>query len=221
MYITILGSCRQDILQEKYKTSIIKNQISYPHYTKEILQLVNFCLFNDIPNQNTNQIFRTPILNNKPIIWNQNIKNEFDKTDVFVIEIASRKTYKLNNYFVHHILYDNFPYNKNTKNLIELGESTDLEIEEDIIKLKDLLKKPIIIVSHLVTRNFGSRFELKELLKNICSKHNIIFIDPIQELKDNFENIDSFFNKENILAHYSNQGNEAIGYIYQKFLNNI
>ena len=42
MKITIFGSCRQDSLysNEKYEITKIQNDISFPHYTKEILELI-------------------------------------------------------------------------------------------------------------------------------------------------------------------------------------
>jgi hypothetical protein len=43
MNITIFGSCRQDSLYNKYNVNRIKNDISYTHSTKEILEVIKFC----------------------------------------------------------------------------------------------------------------------------------------------------------------------------------
>ena len=51
--ITILGSCRQDSLYKKYKITSIKNNLSYPHYTKEVLQVIKYCLFDNLSPEQT------------------------------------------------------------------------------------------------------------------------------------------------------------------------
>lgn len=48
MKITVLGSCRQYSLREDYSVTNIQEDISYPHYTKEILQVINFCKFGNL-----------------------------------------------------------------------------------------------------------------------------------------------------------------------------
>ena len=63
--ITILGSCRQDSLYKKYRITSIKNNLSYPHYSKEVLQVLNYCMFDNLKPAET-MIFRTPILRNIP-----------------------------------------------------------------------------------------------------------------------------------------------------------
>ena len=41
--ITILGSCRQESLYKNYNITSIQKNISYPHYTKEIIQAIEYC----------------------------------------------------------------------------------------------------------------------------------------------------------------------------------
>ena len=90
--ITILGSCRQDSLYKKYNITSIKEGLSYPHYTKEILQVLNYCMFDNLKPEET-IIFRTPAINKK-IIQNNPFSNDIKNSDVIFIEIASRKYYK-------------------------------------------------------------------------------------------------------------------------------
>lgn len=137
--ITILGSCRQDSLYNNYRITSLKNNISYPHYSKEILQLINFCLNNNIPEEETKYIFRSAILSNSTIKWSESLKNEVLNTDVFIIEIASRISYSYNDKYVHHILYDDTKYNDNYKNKIIIRDLTDEEIENDIDELCKIL----------------------------------------------------------------------------------
>ena len=64
--ITILGSCRQESLCKKYNITSIKEDLSYPHYTKEILQVLHYCMFDNLKPEET-IIFRTPAINKKKI----------------------------------------------------------------------------------------------------------------------------------------------------------
>lgn len=224
MKITVLGSCRQYSLRNIYNVTSIQEDISYPHYTKEILEVINFCKFGNLSPEETLYTFRTPILNNFPIYFNEKIKNEFETSDIFILEIASKKKYKYNNRYVHHIATENL-YNQlindNIKNNIEIIDQNKDEIEEDIIKIKELLNKPLIIISHLVTKNIGERYNLKSWLEEICNKHSIIFIDPIKELESNGYNIETLFKKEDILTHYNDDGHLKILEIYKGYINNI
>lgn len=224
MKITVLGSCRQYSLRNIYDVTSIQEDISYPHYTKEILEVINFCKFGNLSPEQTLYTFRTSILNNLPIYFNEKIKNEFENSDIFILEIASKKKYKYNNIYVHHIVTEN-RYNQlikdEIKNNIQIIDQNKNEIEEDIIKIKELLNKPLIIISHLVTKNEGERYNLKCWLEEICNKHNIIFIDPIKELESNGYNIETLFEKENILAHYNDFGHTKIIEIYKKYIDKI
>lgn len=218
MKITILGSCRQDSLYGTYNITNIKNFISYPHYTKEMIEVIKFCKFGGIKPEDTLKIFRSPGLNNRPIYFTNDLRDDFESTDIFILEIASRIAYKLGNYYVHHIFYDDEQYNSKTKNLIEVSTLSDDEIEKDIVEIQKLLCKPIIIVSHLVTYNKGSRYELAELLKNICAKHNIPFINPVQEIVQRGHDISKIFVPEAKLAHYNNLGHSIISSIYTEYI---
>ena len=40
--VTIFGSCRQYSIKEIYKCTDIQEEISYPHYTKEVLQIIDY-----------------------------------------------------------------------------------------------------------------------------------------------------------------------------------
>ena len=160
MKITILGSCRQDsITYKNYEITKIKEEISYPHYTKEVLEIIQFIKNDTITPEETIHTFRTPILNKTPI-YSSNYKNDLETSDIFVVEIASKIKYKYNNKFVHHILYDNLTY----KNDIIKTTQTDEEIEEDIINIVEQLgKNKIIFVGHIVTFDTGERYNLLKL----------------------------------------------------------
>ena len=137
MNITILGSCRQESLYDKYNVNRIRNDISYTHSTKEMLEVIKFCKYGNVSPEETLYTFRTPILNKQSIVPDE-YKYEFEKTDIFILEIASRKTYEYNNRYLHHIVYDDDRYvNNDIKDKIRINKQTDEEVEEDIIQIKN------------------------------------------------------------------------------------
>ena len=220
--VTVLGSCRQHSISKLHNVSSIQENLSYPHYTKEILEVIKFakgCKSPNLTPEETLYTFRTPILN-KNIVTNTIFKQEFENSDVFIIEIASKKYYKYNNIYIHHIAEDPY-YNLPIIDKLEKGIQSDEEIEEDILEIKRLITKPINIVSHLVTRNSGERYNLSILLENICTKHKILFLNPVKELKKIGANLDELFVKENILSHYTERGHQIISTIYKDFINKV
>lgn len=219
--IVVLGSCRQDSLNKKYHVSRIKEEISYPHYTKEMIQVVSYCLNNDISEDKTPETFRTPTLHKRPLQWKLKYSTDIEQADVVFIEIASMLTYKLEERYVHHILYDDDQHNKNTKTRVVLGESTKEELYEDIQTLQNMIQRPIIIVGHLVTKNSGKRYELLETLREFCLKLQIPFIDPVQELRKRHESLDNMFMQESKLAHYTDHGHACILRVYEDFMESL
>jgi len=219
MKLTILGSCRQYSLYGKYHVTSIQESLSYPHYTKEILEVIKYCKYQHISENDTLNVFRTPILNKLQVNY-EHIKNEFNTTDLFVIEIASKIKYMYNNIYVHHIACEN-EYNLSIKEHIQIEKQCREEIENDIISIKNELDKPFIIVSHLVTRNHGDRYLLSIWLEEICLKYNIPFVNPIKELMKSNVDLNKIFLEESILAHYNDMGHEEILKIYTDFINKI
>ena len=215
--ITIFGSCRQESIYsiQNVKVSGIRDNISYTHYTKEVLELIKYCKYGHISPKDTLTTFRTPILNNRKLYYNNILKNNFNNTNIFFIEIASRISYNYNDKYVHHILSSNEEIGK----YIIIQKQNDLEIENDIIKIKTELNKPIILVGHIVTYNYGSRYELLKLLEQICLKYNILFIDPVKEI------IIRNYDLKNLLCddltHYSQEGHLVMQNIYIDFLKKI
>jgi len=219
MKIVNIGSCRQKSLNNYFVVFNVNELISYPHYSKEILEVINFCLYGNLTPDETLYMFRSPLLQKKPILINNNIKNTFLEGDVYVIEIACNKTYEYNNRYLHHIAIDTAADTNVKTNIINRIQTYE-EIEEDIIKIKKLLNKPLVIVGHLVTYNKGPRFLLSEQLSSICDKHNILFINPVNELKKNNINLNKCFVPEPILAHYTDYGEKEMGKIYFKKIKN-
>lgn len=215
--ITILGSCRQSSIKFNYKVTNIQELLTFPHYTKEIIQAIEYCKnIHTFDSKLSRYCFQVGIIN-KSVIDNRVIRDEFNKTDIFVLEIASRLSYKWNGVYVHHILTEP-QYGFNEIDNIVIEELTDDEIEKDILKIRELLyPKKILIVSHIYTREYGKRYDLVNLLRNITSKYDIPFMDPSKLLK----NIPGVYEEEPLLAHYTEKGNLLIGNEYKKIIDNI
>jgi hypothetical protein len=178
-YITILGSDRQEPIKEYFSVSNIQDNLNYTHCTKEILQEIRYLKYKNIPNEFTKYCFRNGILSNceKEISDSDynDLKEEFYKTTFFLIEIASRISYKWNNTYINYLAKEE-KYGFYDINNIIREELTDEEIEDDIIQIKnELYPKPFIIVSHFSTYETGKRYELIQLLKKICEKLSIPF----------------------------------------------
>jgi hypothetical protein len=214
MKITILGSCRQHSLNNKYHTTNIQEDLSFPHYSKEILEVIKYCKYNHISPDETINIFRTPILNKKAPDFAK-LNDEFKSTDLFVLEVASKTKYRYNAYFVHHIATED-RYNVPIKNDIKIETQTKEEIEDDILQIKNELNRPFIVVSHLVTRDKGERYNLACWLEEICLKHNIPFINPVKEFNKKNMDVNNLFINEEILAHYNDTGHLEILKIYSE-----
>lgn len=219
--ITILGTCRQSSINKIFNVTSIQEKISYTYSTKEILQVINFCKFGNLKPEETLTVFRTPMLNKNPILFDPSLKNEFNDSQLFIIEIAGKKTFNHKNNFIHEIALDekyNVPINRDE---VIVSNQTKEEIEEDLININLLLNNKIIIVTHLVTSDKGERFKLSCWLKEICKKYNIILIDPIHELKKIYNNleINNFLHNGEKIIHYTEEGHNAIQKIYKKFIN--
>ncbi len=223
MSITLFGSCRLDRINNNNN---LNNDITYVHSTKEIIQFIKYLKGEiKIDKQPYNKIcFRTPILNNSYIDYNDSYKKRFDDTNIFVIEICSNKKYIYNDYYIHHICVDKrVPmYNTNTPKEVldnyKIEKQDDEEIENDILEIQKMLyPKKIIIVSHYNSILNGSvipaRNNLINLLDKICEKHNIPFINPTKVLSN--------YNQEDVmtedLGHYNDLGHK----VFTDYTNNF
>ena len=224
MIITVLGSCRQESLRTLYEITDIQDNISFPHYTKEMLEVIKFCKYGHLTPEQTINTFRTPMLNKIPIIFTEELKNKFENSDLYILEIASKIKYEYNDIYVHHIVTDE-QYDVSIKNEVTISYQTKDEIEEDILKIKEELNnKPMLIISHLVTYEKGERYNLAQWVEEICIKYNISFINPIKELKNKNLDLDDFNNlfiKESVLSHYTTEGHKEILKIYNNYIKNL
>lgn len=215
--VTIFGTCRLDSLSN-YNTRI-KFEISYTYDTKEILEVIRFIKYNHLSAEQTITTFRTPMIEKKPV-YAKDFEGIFENTDIFLIEICGKNSYKYNNVYVHSALAQ-FS-NETIANSIVISKQTDEEIENDIVEIiKELNNKNIIIIGHIVTEYKGERYELSKLLERICMKYNLLFIDPVTELTKRGYTILDLVAHERKIYHYNDAGHSAMKEIYEEYINRV
>jgi hypothetical protein len=221
MSITLFGSCRLNNIKNHNN---LNNLVTFTHSTKEVIQYIKFLKGElIIPIPYNKLCFRTAMLENTFIDFDDSYKNIFLDTNICIIEICSNKKYIHNDFYLHHLAVDSrfiyFNIMKDTPqdilNNYIIEKQNDEEIENDILEIKKLLyPKRFIIVSHYNSKKndefLNSRNNLINLLDKICNKHNIPFINPTIVL--------SKFSQEEVmyddLGHYTEFGkNEFSDYV--------
>lgn len=223
MKITIFGCCRQDSLYSSYDVTCIKDEIAFCHYTKEMLEAIRYCKTGHLSPEETIYVLRNPLVHRNQLLYEDRFKQELENTDVFVIEISGKKTYEYNNHFSHHSLYTEsqmFGISDSIKNSVIVRDQSYDEIYSDVLEIKkELYNKPIIIVTHIVTRNTGSRYDLMNMLEKICNKVSIPIINPVKEILARGHDLYDLIDADN--KHYNNHGHDVIKSIYDEFISSI
>ena len=222
--VSILGSCRQDSIYRYFKVSRIRDGLTYPHYTKEIIQTIKYCIDPDFAKDLPNWVFRNTIIGAKIIEWKK-INKDFRKTDIFVIEVASLLEYKYQGLYLHHEIYDGKRSveslgNKKWpgKNEVEVREQSLDELTSDLEEITRLLtSKRVIFVSHFRTKDIGKRAELSNAIISFCKSKSIPYFDPSDLLK--FYEQKSIVEDEAVISHFTNFGHEIVGYRLQELIN--
>lgn len=208
---TIFGSSRQASIKENFRTTTIRAEIGDTPSTKEIIQAIECC--KGIIKPDTKRCFQSGILRNKEI--NTSVVQEaFQRTDLFVVEIASRNVYEWNGMYVHKSLTEE----KYGVTNIQMRSLSDDEIEEDLQKIKELLEpKKILIVSHIHIRDTGERVELIELLERLCLKYDLPFLSPSDYLHAEKD----VYKKEAVLANFTKHGYDLMGRVYKRVIEDL
>ena len=191
--VTAFGSCRVSYVTNNTRLS---DAITYTHTTREVLQLIQF-LKGDLKLEPpySEICFRTGLLRGAPLLWEPVFRDLYEQTDVFVVEVCSRKKYMHGGLCLHDLGVDKrFPnFNRRTPaNVLEefrVEEQTDEEIRQDLLELKAILSpRKMVVVSHYNAKLGGeylaSRNALVELLKGVCAENAIPFLDPTEVLSE-------------------------------------
>jgi len=214
--VTVLGSCRQYSAAHHFQVTCIQEGLTYPHYSKEILQAVRYLKSNTLRPEQTQACFRTGLLQKGPILDYEQMARAFRDTDVFLLEIASRLCYDWQGLVVHHIAVEP-AYGFADAASVAIREQTDAEIESDVLEIRSLLSpRPMIVVAHITTRKSGKRYDLVRLLEAICARHGIIFFDPAVLLEAH--PADKLYRPEPVLAHYTDIGHSIVSQEYKRLI---
>lgn len=215
--MTILGGSRQESIKAWAATSCIRDELNYPHYSKEILQQVRFLKHRHavVAEDDTRCCFRDGLLSRCQLPVDDakyaRLKADFDRTTFFLVEIASRKAYvwDAKQLYLHHIAED--PQYGFPGGTITVRDLTDAEIEDDLVELrKELHPRPLLVLSHVATYERGARYELACLLRTICDRLGIPFLDQGEIVRRHGEAA-SMLLPEPVLAHYTPLGHAVVG----------
>ena len=214
--VTVFGSCRQDSISKHFKTTPIRDGLTYPHYSKEIIQAINYVKSNGIISPKHPGVFRN-IQIGLPVKSPRTLNKWFNKTDVFVVEIASRISYEFDGDYFHHVAYDE-PLGPNGPRVpgvrIVSRVQSDDEIRKDMATIKSLLEpKPVIFVTHFCTYTEGSRSRLRDLIIEQAQALKSTSFDPSQMLL-NYP-LNELVEEEPVISHFSSFGHELLAGRYQ------
>lgn len=199
--ITIFGSCRQDSLARYFKVTTIRDGLTFPHYSKEIIQAIEYCRTAGNISPSTHKVFRNSLLNLK-LQDPDKLKRDFDSTDVFVVEIASLIEYRKNDDYYHHIAAESIDGIRKVNQTYE-------SLEEDIVRIHNLLSpKKVLFVTHFSTKSSGVRFELSNFIEDTCKSHGFEVMNP-SRMNLNWDSRDLHLD-EAIISHFSPMGHEIM-----------
>jgi hypothetical protein len=241
--ILLFGSCR---IFEPFKLIETKNDITnnwykyirYVHSTKDIIQFIKI-IKNElkIDDEILEHIYTKDLLINK-----DKLLKEMEKCELYVIEISTIKEHLYKNYYINrdinNIIFENIDKNaklisykntkivdKNTHNFCKnvfKNQQTSDELINDMIQISELLKKPIIFVSHIrVDKNAlkvmsESLFKAREFLSINVKKGAEItgnkYVDPTDMIDSIEESLESDLShyKHSMIINMSKKFNELI-----------
>lgn len=201
MRTTLLGTCRLKTIKSLLECTTIDEDVSYTHSTKEVLQLLRVIKKElNLPPDVMQYAFRSGIVSGKPVNIDQGIIDQFNSTQLFIIEICSIKCYIYEGFYLHHLAVDSrwdWDFWTKTPDHIKLGthivEQTRSEIEEDIEEIQRLLQgRKIVVVTHILPQNskLQKRKYLIDILSSVCATRGIDIIQPTENLVDGLVSTD-------------------------------
>ena len=214
--VSIFGSCRQDSIARNFKVTQIRDGLTYPHYTKEIIQAINYVKSKGRICPKNLAVFRNIQLGRK-LLSKNSLYKQFNATDLFVVEIASRISYEFDGDYYHHVIHDNSEVNSDLrfgKLQVRKRIQTDIEIQADMQTIKNLLApKPVLFVTHFCTYESGERAKLRNLIVSEAMKMGSRVFDPSSLLR-NYP-LKRLTIEEPIVNHFSEFAHEVLSGRYQ------
>ncbi len=178
----VLGSCRIGLLaRESYI-----HKAHHVHNSKEAIQYIEYINgYIDIPQYLHRYVFRGCYLDNVFVIDRDRLKSDWDKVEVLFVEVCSRKKYIKDGYYIHHLAADmgdapahNVHEQPHTCLEYTLEIQDTGELEDDLLKLVDLMfDKKLVVVTHV---DYGIPVRKKFIndVDSICKNHGITCVNP-------------------------------------------
>ena len=207
--VSIFGSCRQDSLSKYFDVTKIRDSLTFPHYTKEIIQAIKYCKSAGIDTPKDLRVFRNVLLGKtlgSPFL----LQKEFMRTEIFVVEIASLLEYKKGSDYFHHVAVD-------TVEEIQVSQQTFDDLFADIVEIVSLLSpKPVVFVTHYSTQKTGLRAGLAQFISEVCKELDVPCINPSN--MNNCWDVGKLHEHEEVISHFSKLGHELMADRYREIV---
>lgn len=215
--VSVFGCCRQDALSAIANTSGIRDGLTYPHNTKEIIQAIKYCQgLIDVPDF----AFRNFQLGAK-MASRTKLRRWFRNSNFFVVEISSRNVFEYKDVVMHHVALEDrrhIPAQVHQKVPLPIMRvQSDFEINSDVDEIVRLLGGPekVLLVTHFSTFE-GSRSQLAKLIQDRAEDLGVDCFNP-SSLLSQWSSKDLFVD-EDVLAHYTTKGHQIAGNRYRRHL---
>ena len=222
--VTVFGCCQQDSISKSFFETSIKESLSYPHSTKEVLQVLDY--LNNLSDTHIRPFaFRTALISGR-LPNRRRLTREWNASTVVIIEISSQKYYLLNGVHFHHEAFDNSAQlSKNAQDyfkseLLNGNSLTEnhMEIDELLQDLDEIVarigKRTIILTTNFVTKNNEKRHQLHNSLEEFAKKKEISFVET-KTLFDYWK-IQDILVEDPVLAHLTDLGHQIMSGRYKE-----
>jgi len=142
-----------------------------------------------------------------------------------VVEIASRNAFLYEGRYVHHILYDDKRYwiqSETERKKIQVEVLDDVTIEKDLLAIRASLSpiQQLVVVTHLVHKQSGARYDLVLSLEQMCTRHGILCIQPAKEMEKRGFQLETLVvsEDEKPFTHFTKQGHTVMETIFRDLL---
>ena len=200
--VTVLGCCRQDSIYSRYEVTGIREGLNYTHYPREAVEVVK--TLSGESGWDPEIRFRNAQIG-QVLASQEDLQRDFRRTDVFVVEAASRICYTDDKGRAYHHLIADDPKLRVRYPTVSVCELTTAEIESDLLQLSQLVApRPMVLVSHVVTRDHGPRVQLKEEIREIARRMDVPFVEPLSGISLGERR--SFVEDEVVISHLTRRG---------------
>ncbi|MDG1057217.1 MAG: hypothetical protein P8O83_05780 [Flavobacteriaceae bacterium] len=144
-------------------------------------------------------------------------KRHFDNTDLFVVELASRKSHFFNGDWLHEAYRDPLYSFESPGDVVVNDASTD-EINKFVTEIiHELSPKKVMFVTHVYTAECQHRKILSSEITKACARLNVPVFDPVEQFGGQ-DIIKNYLMPEKIVSHYNYEGKKLLQNYYEEFI---